>query len=41
LALTDSSEEVSNFKKILKDEANILIVIMLIGMIYILIPNRK
>lgn len=38
---TDSSEESSNFVKILKDEANILIVIMLIGMIYILIPNKK
>jgi hypothetical protein len=38
---TDSSEEASDFKKILKDEANILIVIMLIGLIYIFIPNRK
>ena len=37
----DSSEESSNFIKLLKDEANILIVIMLIGMIYVLIPNRK
>ena len=37
----DSSEETSNFVKLLKDEANILIVIMLIGMIYDLIPNRK
>ncbi len=37
----DSSEEASNFVKLLKDEANILIVIMLIGMIYVLIPNRK
>jgi hypothetical protein len=37
----DSSEEPNNFIKILKDEANILIVIMLIGMIYVLIPNRK
>jgi hypothetical protein len=36
-----SSEEQNNFTKILKDEANILIVIMLIGMIYIFIPNRK
>jgi hypothetical protein len=38
---TDSSEEASNFKKILKDEANILIVIMLIGMVYVFLPNRK
>ena len=38
---TDSTEEASNFVKLLKDEANILIVIMLIGMIYVLIPNRK
>jgi BatD DUF11 like domain len=38
---TDSSEEASNLVRILKDEANILIVIMLVGMIYILIPNRK
>ena len=37
----DSSEEANNFVKILKDEANILIVIMLIGMFYVLIPNRK
>jgi hypothetical protein len=37
----DSSEEQSNITKLLKDEANILIVIMLIGMIYILLPNRK
>ena len=37
----DSSKEQNNFTKILKDEANILIVIMLIGMIYILLPNRK
>ena len=37
----DSSQEANNFVKILKDEANILIVIMLIGMFYILIPNRK
>ena len=37
----DSSEEASNFVKLLKDEANILIVIMLVGMIYVLIPNRK
>jgi hypothetical protein len=38
---TDSSEEANNFVKLLKDEANILIVIMLIGMIYVLIPNKK
>lgn len=38
---TDSTEEASNFVKLLKDEANILIVIMLAGMIYVLIPNRK
>ena len=38
---TDSSEEASNFVKLLKDEANILIVIMLIGMVYVLIPNKK
>ena len=38
---TDSSEEASNFVKLLKDEANILIVIMLIGMIYVLIQNKK
>jgi BatD DUF11 like domain len=37
----DSSEEQSNITKLLKDEANILIVIMLIGMIYILLPNKK
>jgi BatD DUF11 like domain len=37
----DSSEEANTFVKILKDEANILIVIMLIGMIYVLIPNKK
>lgn len=37
----DSSKEQNNFTKILKDEANILIVIMLIGMIYIFLPNRK
>ena len=37
----DSSEEASNFVKLLKDEANILIVIMLVGMIYVLIPNKK
>ncbi len=37
----DSSEEANNFVKLLKDEANILIVIMLIGMIYVLIPNKK
>lgn len=37
----DSSEETSNFVKLLKDEANILIVIMLIGMIYVLLPNKK
>jgi BatD DUF11 like domain len=37
----DSSEEPNNFVKILKDEANILIVIMLIGMIYVLIPSKK
>lgn len=41
LEQTDSSEEASNFKKLLKDEANILIVIMLIGIVYIFIPNRK
>lgn len=37
----DSSKEQNNFTKILKDEANILIVIMLIGMIYIFLPNKK
>jgi hypothetical protein len=37
----DSSIEQNNFTKILKDEANILIVIMLVGMIYIFLPNRK
>ena len=37
----DSSKEQSNFTKILKDEANILIVIMLVGMIYIFLPNKK
>jgi len=37
----DASIEQNSFAKILKDEANILIVIMLIGMIYILLPNRK
>ena len=37
----DSSKEQNNFTKILKDEANILIVIMLIGMIYIFLPNSK
>jgi BatD DUF11 like domain len=37
----DSSKEQNNFTKILKDEANILIVIMLVGMIYIFLPNRK
>lgn len=37
----DSSIEQNNFTKILKDEANILIVIMLVGMIYIFFPNRK
>lgn len=37
----DSSIEQNNFTKILKDEANILIVIMLAGMIYIFLPNRK
>ena len=37
----DSSKEQNNFTKILKDEANILIVIMLVGIIYILLPNRK
>jgi flagellar biogenesis protein FliO len=37
----DSSVEQNDFTKILKDEANILIVIMLIGMIYIFLPNRK
>jgi len=41
LEQTDSSEEASNFKKLLKDEANILIVIMLIGIFYIFLPNRK
>lgn len=37
----DSSKEQNNFTKILKDEANILIVIMLVGIIYIFLPNRK
>ncbi len=37
----DSSKEHNNFTKILKDEANILIVIMLVGMIYIFLPNKK
>ena len=37
----DSSKEQNNFTKILKDEANILIVIMLVGMIYIFLPNKK
>lgn len=37
----DSFEEANNFVKLLKDEANILIVIMLIGMFYVLIPNKK
>lgn len=37
----DSSKEQGNFTKILKDEANILIIIMLIGMVYILLPVRK
>ncbi len=37
----DSSIEDNNFAKILKDQANIFIVIMLVGMIYVLLPNRK
>ncbi|MEY4538865.1 MAG: hypothetical protein RLZZ306_622 [Bacteroidota bacterium] len=37
----DSSKEQNNFTKILKDEANILIFIMLVGMIYIFLPNKK
>lgn len=37
----DSFEEANTFVKILKDETNILIVIMLMGMIYVIIPNRK
>ena len=37
----DSSIEDNNFAKILKDQANIFIVIMLVGMIYVLFPNRK
>jgi BatD DUF11 like domain len=37
----DSSVEQNNFTKILKDEANILIVIMLVGMIYIFLPNKR
>ena len=37
----DSSIEQNNFAKILKNEANILIVIMLVGVIYIFLPNRK
>jgi BatD DUF11 like domain len=37
----ETSKEQNNFTKILKDEANILIVIMLVGMIYILLPNKK
>ena len=37
----DSSDAPNNFGKFLKDEANILITIMLIGMVYILLPNKK
>jgi len=37
----DSSIEGNNFTKILKDQANIFIVIMLVGMIYVLLPNRE
>ncbi len=37
----DSSIEQNNFSKILKDQANIFIVIMLVGMIYVFLPNRK
>jgi hypothetical protein len=37
----DSSIEENNFAKILKDQANIFIVIMLVGMIYVFLPNRK
>ena len=37
----DSSIEQNDFAKILKDEANILIIIMLVGMIYVFLPNRK
>jgi hypothetical protein len=37
----DSSEESSGIGKLLKNEANILIVIMLIGMAYIFMPNRN
>lgn len=37
----DSSEIPNDFSKFLKDEANILISIMLIGMVYILLPNKK
>lgn len=37
----DSSESFNDFSKFLKDEANILISIMLIGMVYIMLPARK
>ncbi len=37
----DSSKESSTIGKLLKNEANILIVIMLIGMVYIFIPRRN
>lgn len=37
----DSSEIPNDFSKFLKDEANILISIMMIGMVYILLPNKK
>ncbi len=37
----DSSIEENDFAKILKDQANIFIVIMLVGMIYLFLPNRK
>ena len=37
----DSSIEDNDFAKILKDQANIFIVIMLVGMIYVFLPNNK
>ncbi|MEA5137529.1 BatD family protein [Arcicella rigui] len=37
----DSSEAPNNFGKLLKDEANILLAIMLMGMFFILLPIKK
>ncbi len=37
----NTNEEASNIIKLLKNEANIFIIIMLIGMVYIFLPNKK